>query len=119
MVNIDVYPKGHDAFFTAAAMAGASGSSKVLRIVTSIRVSRSSLASLLSLLLCGIPQGGILGPLLFLWYINDKDNNLIHSKVHLYAQDTVIYATHEDMKTSSYSQNSSTVIPIIKDCSYV
>ena len=58
----------------------------------------------LSKISCGIPQGSILSPLLFLLYVNDMPQ-AVHSDLFLYVDDSGITFQHKDVHTIEHELN--------------
>ena len=61
-------------------------------------VSINGYESGLAALNCGVPQGSVLGPLLFLLYINDLNQAIKFCKVHHFADDTNLLCLSNSIK---------------------
>ena len=55
--------------------------------------------------ICGVPQGSVLGPLLFLLLLNDCPNVMSKCEIIKYADDTVIFFSHKNIGTIKETLN--------------
>ena len=55
--------------------------------------------------LCGVPQGTVLGPILFLIYINDLPDEAISSTIRLFADDCILYRSIKTQQDSTLLPN--------------
>ena len=53
----------------------------------------------------GVPQGSILGPILFLLFINDMPTILTHCSIEMYADDTLLYTYGKDVEKIKHALN--------------
>ena len=56
-------------------------------------IPKSMTLSTMNYINCGVPQGSLLGPLLFLLYINDIIESTNILKFYLFADDTTIFSS--------------------------
>ena len=69
-------------------------------------VSLGSVNSDIQTVCCGVPQGSVLGPLLFLIYINDFHNCSELLDFHLFADDASLFFKHKDINILESEINS-------------
>ena len=73
-------------------------------------VQLGSTKSSLGCISCGVPQGSILGPLLFLIYVNDMSRAISTGMIRLFADDTCIIYKGKDIKSIAKVVNDELVL---------
>ena len=66
-------------------------------LVTVRNMNNNSYKSCIKNVTCGVPQGSILGPLLFVFYVDDIINTSTILNFVLFADDTTILYFHKDL----------------------
>ena len=95
-------------------------SGRIYSIIKSFRSSRSmkvvvnGQSSKVHAINAGVPQGSVLGPTLFLIFINDLPDRVIRSFINIFADDTTIYGTtSKNLNHSDLAPNLSSDLSVI------
>src|SRR5207248_2822434 len=65
----------------------------------------NNISSNIGYITCGVPQGSVLGPLLFLIYVNDIYNAITEHDLKLFADDTNLFLVEKSFEKLEFKAN--------------